>query len=93
MHLGHDGVAQVERAEHLQGDLFQVPLVHFLDVEDGQQFVAGAAQGDVLADLDLGRVFFVHRQGNRHGEEVAVGQAHRVEDVLVVGLAHEAVER
>ncbi len=93
VHLGHDGMAQVQRAEGLLGHFIDVPGVDLFYVHDRQQLVTRAAQGDVLADLQRGRDFFFDWQGNRHREQDAVGQAHRVDDALVVGLAHEAIQR
>jgi hypothetical protein len=91
VHLGHQRMAQVGRAEDLLGHLVQVPGVDLLDGHHRQQLVLVVAQGDVLVQPDLGAG--VDRQGHGDGEEVAVGQPHLAQHALVVGLAHETIQR
>ena len=91
MHLGHQRMAQVQRAEGLLGDLVEVPGVDLLDRHHRQQFVLVVAQGDVGVEGDLRAGG--HRQGDGDREQRAVGQAHGVQHGLVIGLSHEAIQR
>ncbi len=51
------------------------------------------AQGDILADLDTFSEFLGHVEIDRHRPERAVGQAHGVDDALVILLGQEALQR
>ncbi len=71
--------------------LVRHPLVG--DRHRGEDHAFLVAQGDVLADLDSLGEGFLDVQRDRHWPQRAVGQAHVLDDAVVVGLGQEALER
>ena len=91
MHLSYDRVARIILAKDLGRHLFQVPFVSIFDSQYGENVILAVAQRDVGAELNVGAR--VDRQGNRHREERAVSEPHRVQHALVISLIHESIER
>jgi hypothetical protein len=67
------------------------PGVCFVNCHHGDEVIVGAAKRELFSDFDARRV--VHGKRDGHGEQSPVLQAHLFEDALIVGLAHETVER
>ncbi len=65
VHLGDQGVTQVQRAKHSLGHLIPIPLVNLLDRHDSQQLVSGVAQRDLLIQADVGARIHWQRDGDR----------------------------
>ena len=63
------------------------------DGEGGEDHPLLVAQGDVLSQLDTLGEFLGHIQRDRHRPQRAVGEAHVLDHAVVVGLAHEPLER
>jgi hypothetical protein len=64
--------------------LVRRPLVG--DREDGEDHALGVAERDVLAGFDRVGEGLGHVQRDRHRPERAIGQPHRVDDAVVIGL-------
>ena len=90
-HLRHQRVRRILRAEDLLRRRRPLPRVDLLDGHHRQQVVLAVAQRDLAVVVQV--VDALHRQRHGDGEERAVGQAHLCQHALVVGAAHEAIQR
>ncbi len=63
------------------------------DVHRGYQHAFLVAQRDRAAGLDAGRELLADVERDRHRPQRAVGQAHVVDDAVVLGLRQKALER
>ena len=91
LHLGHQRVAGVQRAERALGGGGAVPLVDLLDREHRQDLVARVPQGHPRVQARGRLALDGERDGDR--EQGAAGQPHLGQAPLVVATAHEPVER
>jgi len=69
----------------------RVCLVDLVHAHPGDQVVIGVAEGDFLPFVNA--VQLGYRQGDRDRPDQPVCQPHIVQHAVIIGLAHEAVER
>ena len=91
LHLDHQRVTQVARAEDSVGDFVAVPAVDLLHRQDGQEIVRRSPQRNVRVQVDIRIGLGWQRDWN--GKERPACQPHLVHDALMVQAAHEAVQR
>src|ERR1044072_3515967 len=91
MHLRHEGMARVGRAEHLSRRRFEIPFVDLLDGHYRENLVLRVKQRDFAIEFDALVVRDRERDGNRKWP--ATRETHFLEHATVIFGAHEAFER
>lgn len=89
----HRRMRQIVGAKDLFGLIRLVRQPFVGDRQDRQNDALGIAQRDVLTGFDLVGKGLVHIQRDRHREQRAIGGAHVLDHAVIVGLAHEALQR
>ena len=90
MHLGNQGVANIDGAKHATRGPVTVPFVDVFDVHYGEDVVSEVPEGYPAVELYL--VVNVDGQGDWYREERAVRQTHVIDDRPVVLSVHETIQ-
>ena len=90
-HLPVGGVFFIRASQTLGRFFMRIGFEDLVHAHPGDQVVIGIAQGDFLPFFDA--VQLGDRQGDGNRPDQPVGQPHVVQHAVIIGLAHEAVER
>jgi len=91
VHLCDQGMAHLERAKDLVGDLSQLPGIDLFHGQHRQQVILAVTQGQVAVQVQ--RRAGLDGEGEWEREQLARAYPHLLQDALIVGLPHKAIER
>jgi hypothetical protein len=91
VHFGNEGVANILRVENFHGRFRQIPLIYFRHRHNPQQLVLRITQGNIL--IQRHPSLWLYGQSDRQRKNVAIGQAHLSQHMLIIRLPHKTIQR